>query len=59
MDEKDAGQTPVDSSWEPEDLYTMTSLEQIKVVIEGALASARLRSEVEVLRRAARVSVRG
>ena len=29
-------------------------LEQIKVVLEGALASARLRSEVEVLRRATR-----
>jgi DNA-binding transcriptional ArsR family regulator len=34
VDEKDAGQTSVDSSWEPEDLYTMTSLEQIKVVAD-------------------------
>ena len=34
MDDKTTGPTDMDTSWEPEDFYTMTSLEQVKVVAD-------------------------
>lgn len=34
MDDQTAGQPEIDRSWEPEGIYTMTSLEQIKVVAD-------------------------
>jgi DNA-binding transcriptional ArsR family regulator len=34
MDDLSAGQPGIDRSWEPEDVYTMTSLEQIRVVAD-------------------------
>jgi DNA-binding transcriptional ArsR family regulator len=34
VDDQTAGQPAIDPSWEPEDMYTMTSLEQVKVVAD-------------------------
>ncbi len=34
MDDQTAGKLEIDRSWEPEDMYTMTSLEQVKVVAD-------------------------
>ena len=34
MDDQTTGQLGIDPSWEPEDIYTMTSLEQVRVVAD-------------------------